>query len=287
MPALLATSTRALALKNVERLPSLSPAVNRLLGMLAKRDVDLPLLSRTISADPSLSGHILSAANSAYFNRGAQVKSIDQAVTRLGLTKLRRIALSKSVTRIFRAMRSPEEWSMTRFQLHSVATGAACEILCEYLPVEDDESAFLGGLMHDVGKVLIACGQPAQFAEIESLVAATGRTQVDCEREVLGTDHAELSGLAVAKWELSFPLSRAVAHHHSPEPARDYGEISLSTILRAANDFTNSLSISVRQPREGEDVPAHLPEVAGHEYPVTEFVARFEDEWKVLSAVCF
>src|SRR5450432_1387524 len=157
MSALLATNTRNLALKNVDRLPALSPAVNRLLGMLAKRDVDMSALGRTIKADPALTGHILAAANSAFFSRGSQVQSIEQAVARLGMTKLRRIALSKSVSRIFRGLRTPDGWSMTRFQLHSVATGAAAEILCDYLPVEDPENAFLGGLMHDVGKVLIAC----------------------------------------------------------------------------------------------------------------------------------
>ena len=287
MSVLLATNTRSLALKNVDRLPSLSPAVSRLLGMLTKRDIDVTLLCRTIRADPSLAGHLLSAANSAFFNRGTQVASIDQAVTRLGLTKLRRIVLSKSVSRIFRGMRSPEGWSMTRFQLHSVATAAAAEILCEYLPVEEQENAFLGGLMHDVGKVLIACGQPAQFTEIENMVASTGRGQVEFEREILGTDHAELSGLAVAKWELPFPLSRAVAHHHTPEIARDYCGVSLSAALQAADLFTNSLGISVRSAALGDRPPAALPEIPGHEYPGAEFAARFEEEWKILSAVCF
>lgn len=286
MIALLATTTRATALKNIDRLPSLSPAVNRLLGMLAKRDIDMAQLSRVIGVDPALTGHLLSAANSAFFNRGAVVKSIDQAVARLGLTKLRRIALSKSVSRIFRGMRTPDGWSMTRFQLHSVATAAAAEILCEYLPVEDGENAFLGGLLHDVGKVLIACGQPAQFAEIESAVAVTGRSQMEFEREALGADHAELSGLAVAKWELPFQLSRAVAHHHSPEMAHEFGEVSLSRILCVADQFTNSLGISVREPPVVQ-APAELPAIPGYEYPRTRFAARFEEEWKILSAVCF
>ena len=286
MSSLLATSTRAAALKNVDRLPALSPAVNRLLGMLAKRDVDVIGLARTIKADPSLTGHILSAANSAFFNRGAQVQSIEQAVTRLGLTKLRRIALSKSVSRIFRGLRTPDGWSMTRFQLHSAATGAAAEILCEFLPVEDSDSAFLGGLMHDVGKVLIACGQPAQFLEIEGMVACTGRSQTEFEREILGTDHAELSGLAVAKWELPFPLSMAVANHHCPELSREFGQVSMSRVLQAADLFTNSLGISVREaPADLER--AALPVIPGHEYPGPEFATRFEEEWKVLSAVCF
>ncbi len=287
MSALLATTTRATALKNVERLPGLSPAVNRLLGLLAKRDIDMAQLSRVISADPSLAGHILSAANSAFFSRGTAVKGIDQAVARLGLTKLRRIALSKSVSRIFRGLRTPDGWSMTRFQLHSVATGAAAEILCDYLPVEDGENAFLGGLMHDVGKVLIACGQPAQFSEIESAVSLTGRGQVEFERELLGADHAELSGLAVAKWELPFQLSRAVAHHHSPEMAGQFGEVSLSMVLSVANQFTNSLRISVREPSSADQTLAELPEIAGHPYPKPQFAERFEEEWKVLSAVCF
>lgn len=286
MSALLATTTRAASLKNVERLPSLSPAVNRLLGMLAKRDIDMAQLGRVISADPSLCGHILSAANSAYFNRGSQVTTIDQAVTRLGLTKLRRIALSKSVSRIFRGMRTPDGWSMTRFQLHSIATGAAAEILCDYLPVEDCENAFLGGLMHDVGKVLIACGQPAQFSEIEAAVSLTGRPQIEFEREILGADHAELSGLAIAKWELPFLLSRAVSHHHNPELAREFGELSLSEILHVADRFTNSLGISVREPT-ADQAPPQLPSIPGHEYPQAPFAARFEEEWKILSAVCF
>ena len=286
MSILLATNTRALALKNIERLPSLSPAVNRLLGMLAKRDVDLQLLGRVISADPSLCGHIMSAANSAYFSRGSQVSSIEQAVARLGLTKLRRIALSKSVSRIFRGMRTPDGWSMTRFQLHSVATGAAAEILCEYMPVEDGDNAFLGGLMHDVGKVLIACGQPEQWTEVETAVSLTGRPQDGFEREILGADHAELSGLAVAKWELPFQLSRAVAHHHSPETAHEADAVSLSTILQVANDFTNSLGISVREPALDQS-PPKLPVIPGHPYPEGPFTARFGEEWKILSAVCF
>ena len=286
MSVLFATTTRIAALKHVERLPSLSPAVNRLLGMLTKRDIDMVQLGRVIGADPSLCGHILSAANSAYFNRGAQIKSIDQAVARLGLTKLRRIALGKSVTRIFRGMRTPDGWSTTRFQLHSVATGAAAEILCEYLPVEDGENAFLGGLMHDVGKVLIACGQPEQYTEVESAVSLTGRPQSEFETEILGADHAELSGLAVAKWELPFQLSRAVAHHHSPEMAREFGEVSLSMILHVADRFTNSLGISVREPT-AEQAPAELPRIPGHEYPEGPFAERFEEEWKILSAVCF
>jgi HD-like signal output (HDOD) protein len=285
MAALLATNTRTIALKNIDRLPSLSPAVNRLLGMLAKRDIDLNQLGRVIAADPVLCGHILSAANSAFFSRGAQVKSIDEAIARLGMTKLRRIALSKSVSRIFRGMRTPDGWSMTRFQLHSVATGAAAEILCELMTVEDQENAFLGGLMHDVGKVLIACGQPGQYLEIEEQVKLTVRPQVEFEREILGTDHAELSGLAVAKWELPFPLSRAVALHHTPELAREFGEVSLSMLLQVADQFTNSIGISVRA--SPTDLEPALPVIPGHEYPAAEFASRFEAEWKVLSAVCF
>jgi putative nucleotidyltransferase with HDIG domain len=286
MSALLATSTRAIALKNIERLPSLSQAVNRLLGLLAKRNVDLQMMGRVISTDPALSGHILSIANSALFSRGAAVKTMEQATARLGLTKLRQIALGKSAARIFRSMKTPAEWSMTRFQLHSVAVGSAAEILCDLLPVEDREMAFLSGLMHDVGKVLIATGQPDKYLEIEELVKVTGRGQLEFERDLLGTDHTELSGLAVAKWELPFQLSRAVAHHHNPEEAREYGIVSLSRVLQAADQFANSLGIAVRETPALTEPPI-LPAIPGCEYPTSQFAERFEAEWKILSAVCF
>jgi len=285
MSALLAHKTRNLALKNVDRLPSLSPALNQLLGLLAKRDVDMRQLSRVITTDAPLCGHILSAANSAMFGRGSQVRSIEQAVARIGLGKLRMIALSKSVSGIFRGMRTPPGWSMARFQLHSVAAGAAADILCGYLPVEDGEHAFLGGLMHDVGKILIATGQTTEYIEIENLMVCTGRSQIDVEHEILGTDHAELSGLAVAKWELPFSLARAVANHHCPEAPRNPNEASLSAILQASDRFINSLGISVRA-AQGEPEPPELPVIAGFEYDEKEFAGHFADGWRVLSAIC-
>ena len=168
--------------------------------------------------------------------------------------------------------------------------GAAAEILCDYMDVEDHEMAFLGGLMHDVGKVLIATGQPDKFREIEDLVGITGRNQIEFERDLLGTEHAELSGMAVAKWELPFPLSRAVSRHHDPEEASEFGFVSLSRVLKVADEFANGLGISVREAPEMAHAlvePPALPAIPGHEYPAAKFVERFEADWKVLSAICF
>lgn len=285
MPVMLASATRASALKNMDRLPSLSPAVHRLLGLLARRDVEVNQLSKAISADPPMTGHLLATANSAYFNRGAQVKTVSQAIARVGLSKLRRIVLSKSLSRVFRSMRTDSSWSATRFQLHSVATGAAAELICDFLRVEGCENAFLGGLMHDVGKLLIACGQPEKFREIEDRVAVTGRAQAEFEVQLLGLEHAELSGMAVAAWELPFSLARAVAHHHHPEEPKDSNGVSLSQLLCAADRFTNSIGISIRETAHATEPT--LPKFAGHSYPEQEFAKRFEEEWTTLSEFCF
>src|SRR5207302_5583876 len=106
---------REQALKSLDRLPQLSPTVGRLLSKLAFRDVDFDELTEVVSRDTLLCGHILRTVNSAGFARARTINSVQQAMTLLGLGRLRRIALGYSVTSLFSKIRMPSAWSRTRF----------------------------------------------------------------------------------------------------------------------------------------------------------------------------
>jgi len=138
-------------------------------------------------------------------------------MTLLGLGRLRRIALSHSVTNLFSRTRMPPIWSArastsTRRRLPLLA-----ELIADQAPGPNCEGAFLAGLLHDLGKLLIAVSAPQQYEMTLTLASASGRPLFECEREILGTDHAELSGLSLTKWSLPEPVCRAAFHHHATD----------------------------------------------------------------------
>src|SRR5205823_724187 len=94
------------------------------------------------------------------------------------------------------------------------------ELLSEELSFEHSQDAFLAGLLHDVGKLLIAVSMPRQYDDILALTAVNGASLIEAERDVIGIDHAELSALAISRWELSEGIQSAAADHHQP-PAPD------------------------------------------------------------------
>ena len=276
------------ALKSLDRLPPLSNSVGSLLAKLAFRNVEFEDLADMVTKDTLLCGHILKTVNSAGFARARTITSLQQAMTLLGLSRLRRIAVSFSVTNLFSKTRTPPSWSRTRFNLHSAATAILAELIADAVPGPNRQGAFVGGLLHDIGKLLIAVSAPQQFEMTMGLASASGRSLVDCEREVLGTDHAELSGLALTRWCLPEPVCRAVFHHHAPDlceqlqahPASDY--LWLALVLQRADHFINYLGISVTEQASREPGLPSL-EIPGYSYSASEVLERFQKEWKELS----
>ena len=113
-----------------------------------------------------------------------------------------------------------KNFSVRRFNVHSVATATLLELLAEELSFESGQDAFLAGLLHDVGKLLIAVSLPRQYDDILALTAVNGATLIEAERDVIGIDHAELSALAISRWELSEAIQTAASdHHHPPQPS--------------------------------------------------------------------
>jgi HD-like signal output (HDOD) protein len=168
--------------------------------------------------------------------------------------------------------------------MHSAATATLSDMLAQRLPVTYPEGAFVAGLLHDVGRLLIALGLNDQHDRIQGLIGKGELAPVDCEQEVLGFSHPELSGEALGYWSLPDPIQTAVRFHHSPgadDSKAKPGEIRLSRILDAANQYVNSIGVSilpVANPRESD---AGLIESLGLEperleRALVEFKAEFE-----------
>lgn len=273
------------SLKNLDKLPRLSPLAVQFLGLVSQPGCDVSDLAPVVEKDTVLSAQILQKANSAVFGRVQPIHSVQHAIAMLGVGTMRRFAVGLSLSNLFGRQHTARSFSMRRFNLHSVATGTLVELLAEELPVASPQSAFVAGLMHDIGKLLIAVHMPKQFEDVLALAALTGETAVECERQIMGISHAELSALAAARWDLSDAIVAAARYHHEPEQASAAervapGRLGLAIVVHKADAFVNSLGLGVLPPGAAPNVWPDLD--FGVRYPSARVEQRFEAERKNL-----
>jgi HD-like signal output (HDOD) protein len=257
-----------------------------LLARLARRNCEVPEITLLIEKDPLLSAQVLRMANSALFGRIQQITTVGHAVTMIGVGTLRKFALASSISNLFTRFRSAPSFSMTKFNVHSVATATLVEALMDELPVEFPEGAFIAGMLHDIGRLLIAVTLPEEFENILSLHALRNTSMIECERDILDVDHAELSGLAIGRWELSEPVRRAALFHHEPDHAiaesdPGPGEVSLALVINKADAFINYLGLCVLRP-PGENLKPPSLEFPGFPCSQERVLDTFEREWKTV-----
>jgi putative nucleotidyltransferase with HDIG domain len=228
---------KAVALRNIDKLPPFSPILSHLLATLAQENVSFANLAETIEKDSVLSGQVLRMVNSALYARSGTVNSVRHAVSLLGIAKLRNLTLTFGVTSLWSRVKAPVGWSLKRFNLHAAATALMADLLATRVPVPYAEGAFAAGLFHDIGKLLIAVALPLEAER----VARAGWT-VDTERAFLGMDHAELSAEILSRWKLPAQIQQAVAAHHSPPQG---AASALANLAAAADQFSNLNGYSV------------------------------------------
>jgi len=274
------------ALKTLGELPPFSPVLNRLLADLGRDDVSFSKISDLIEKDTVIAGNILRVVNSALYGRRGTVNSVRSAVSVLGLNKLRNFVLGMSVARMWSQAALPKHFSTSRFNLHSVATALMADLLAQQLPIQYPEGAFVAGLFHDLGKLLIAVGMRSEWAEIDTLHSRGGLTWVKSEELVLGLTHAELSNAAVAAWALPEPIQSAVRHHHDPtRESVPEGLIPLSRAIAVANHHVNLNGRSVDAEVQDIDLQSieTMESLGLPAAKLASMVQQYEDELAAIS----
>ena len=242
---------RERAEKALGTLPPFSPILNQLLADLGKENASYGRLSDLIEKDTVIAGNVLRLVNSGLYGRRGTINSVRNAVSVLGLNKLRNTVLGLSVSRMWSQVKMAEGFSAARLNLHSVATAILADQLAGVSPIFYPEGAFLAGLFHDLGKMLIAVGMPDEYKYIQYRYKLDhDRTLRDCENEVIGTTHEELSNLAAVTWNLPEPIQTAILYHHKPEVdtvLSSPNPVPLSHIIAAANHHVNGQNLCVQQ----------------------------------------
>lgn len=273
------------ALRSLGTLPPFSPILTRLLATLAEENVSFAALGDLIEKDTVVAANILHLVNSALYARRSAVSSVRHAVSLLGTNKLRNAVLGMSIARAWNRIKMPASWSMARFNMHSAAVAVLSDLLAQRLPVQYPEGAFVAGLLHDAGRLLIATALPDESRQVQEVYERGGRTFLECEQEILGFTHPELSAEALKFWKLPEPIQVAVRDHHAPVAPGPGGEIPLSCVVSAANLYVNSLGLTILVSNGADGADASAVESLGlSAEKLQTLLAEFRTENQAMAA---
>jgi len=225
--ALFASDALRAVIGAIGALPPTPVVYYQLSAMLGRPDLTFESVAAVIEQDIALWARVLRAASSSCSGSEPPLTSISEAVSRLGVELVVALALGSQVLALAGDRRLPE-FPVAELQHHALQVARAAR---EQVPSRDlAAAAFVAGLVHEVGKIVIAAVLPDAHQEIMARIAATGAPASDVERSVLGTSHAEIGAYLMGRWGLPLPIVHAIAHHNGSSAATT----PLLTVLRAA-----------------------------------------------------
>lgn len=248
-----------LDLREVEAMPTHALQAFRLASDPKARTQDFV---DVIQSDDALGARVIRVANSVYFSRGTPATDIDKAVANIGLDELRCL-LSASMLRSLLQSRHPVR---EQIWANSIGTAVGTKILSSLISGCSSGEAFLAGLVHDVGKLIMIRKMASRYEQVIKLVASGERTFVEAEEMVYETNHVEVGKWIAESWKFPPLALRAIFCHHdawAEEPERRGSGTPIGLLVRAADTISHSLGI-------------------GHSRAMAGFRRRAQDELQVV-----
>jgi putative nucleotidyltransferase with HDIG domain len=237
----------------VRDLPAKPQALAQLQSLLQHDDVSNDDLATAILRDPALAARTLRLANSSLYGLAGRVKSVRDAIGVLGLRNLGMLLTAAAIGSQLRPAACPAFDRVAHWR-HGVATGLCASALAVELRLDRD-AAFTAGLLHDMGRLAMACVAGNELAKVYELHALQDESLLVLERRCFGTDHAAFGAQVAEHWHFGGAIVDAIRLHHAPPPA---SRPSLVDAVHVANAVVHALDLNALR---NERVPALDPTV--------------------------
>ncbi len=242
----------------LQDLPPLPAVITRVMQTVNSPTTSAADLNRLISSDPALSAKILRLVNSSYYGFPRKITTITHAIVILGFNTLRNLSTSVGIYRTFENHSTSCSLNRTMFWAHSMACACGASVIAKRknAPSKTVEEVFVGGLLHDIGKLFLDNFFPLQYSVTLKLAKAARISIWDAEKTALGVGHVLVGRRISEKWNLPPTLTAMIALHHQPAYAKEYFEIV--AIVHAADYLARRLKVG----NGGDDLVGTLaPEV--------------------------
>lgn len=274
--------------ERIEELPTISTVANQINAETQKKSLTAKSLSAIIAQDPALMSKILKLANSAYYGLSKQVDTLERAVTILGFNTVKSLALTISVHSFFKKG-SSQSFDIKELWLHSLGCAVAAKTLASINYKKVEELAFVGGILHDIGKLAIAHFLQDEMMYIIGLLQDTEMEQSEVEMQVLGFTHQRVGRILAEKWNFPGIYVTAIKYHHGPLPSKldDYKDVA--AIVRSVyigNQIAKTFQVGKSTDQALVKIPLPLLETLGiSDEMVSDLGERIEDDFnRMLSA---
>lgn len=207
--------------RQVRDLPALPDAVTRVMRLTNDPRAGASDVARALASDQALTARILKLANSAFYGGTRRIGTVSEAVVTLGMRTTRNLAMATGCQEMLEGAVAGYALPRGALWQHSLACATAAQALALRAGFRHAEEAFVAGLLHDIGKVVLNTYLKEQFVRVLLRASAGDVTFNEAEREILGFDHAEAGARLLERWNLPAPLVTAVRFHHAPTQAGD------------------------------------------------------------------
>ena len=225
-------------MRAIEGLPPF-PATHAKVMELANSDAsNSEEIAEQIQRDPNFLATVLKLANSSFYGFSRKVDSLKLAVSLLGLKEIVNLAVSLQVFQQLSDGAPQSKFDTMAFWKHSVGTAFIARVIAQKLQTEV-ETAFLAGLLHDIGKVILDRFFTEFYGEVLERVQAEKTPFLQAELETLNITHAHVGGYLAVNWNFADTLIEAVVCHHDPAQAKRYTK--LASVIHVANAICNHL----------------------------------------------
>jgi putative nucleotidyltransferase with HDIG domain len=256
-------------IESVSDLPTLPTVASHIIAMANSPKTNAADVGKMIEQDQALTAKVLKLVNSSFYGFPGQIKSIQHAVVILGFNKVKNVVMTASVFDLSKGRKSlqidiPKLWE------HCLGTAIGARVVASSLGggLQPDD-AFVGGLIHDIGKLILDQFLTEDYMVVTEKVSADNCLIRSAEKEVLGFTHNTVGTWVAEKWRLPPNLLHSIQYHHRPDQARENREMVAAVHL--GDILARSLGIGAA----GDN---RMPEIKTSVWQLYNLTAKFLDE---------
>lgn len=261
-------------------LPTVPVVAMKVMQLIENESASAEELARVVASDPAVAARILKISNSSFYGCQRQIQTLSHAIVVLGFATLKSLVVAASVKQVY------QPYGLTEKMLweHSFGAGLASRIIAQETRMASEEEAFLGGLFHDIGKIIMNTMNRQQFQDVMQRCYNDGIAFEDAERQVYPYTHAEVGGLVIKKWNFPDMLMHVALNHHTFQFTGDEEpyQVNLTCIVGLADLFCHKAGIGIREPDAGLDLMQSVPaqKLGLNEQRITILLKQFSDAYE-------
>lgn len=227
-------------------LPTIPVVATKVMQLIESDRATAEEISKVVSTDPAVAARVLKISNSSFYGRQGKIQNLSSAIVLLGFSTLKSIVVTASVKQVYQPFGLTEKmlWE------HSFGAGLAARLIAGKVAGVDQEDAFLAGLFHDIGKVIMNSHDRSKFQLVMERCYNEEIGFSEAEKGVYSFTHEEVGALVIQKWNFPDSLTETVLRHHTFafSDLSDLSLLHLTAVVGMADLFCLKLGIGQRYP---------------------------------------